>query len=373
MPAVVDMCVVAVDPTVLFAWCVRLGEKMFYDEDPAEEYARRAYSLCLLGCPCSSHQAKPLPSSGENFVAGPASRRRMTTALQSAVVDGTVVWSSEVRHRVSNVIRDALGDTPRLRAAGTSFTAKPGRVLDELPMSVGAKEVMSRLILGATGWRHGAAMGFFVGRSDVRVAATYVVDSIRSSRRSPQSGANFVAAVSVSQIAEFIREGRAMIIARDPRRWEQLVGECRGWLTRPLGEQMYDDQDEDSVVMAHLDGRAGYVDPAEVVTERPARLLDRVIDFVEGGPLHAVMKDLRTACDKKVAPVTAWLLEGDDVPPPAQVLGWLDAARNRRSHAARTVPFEDLAGLVVDARDFLTVSHPEFWASVLCRMGPYEY
>lgn len=365
-----DVCVVSCEAEVLHIWCVRLGRAMFYDADEADAYTERAYRLCLLGCPCAKHQSIDLPSKDEGFVAGPAARRRMTAALKTAVVDGTVVWSDLTHRRVCDVIRDALGDTPQLRAANTSFTAKPERVLASVTMTVGAREVMRKIILGATGWRHNVPFAFFTGRCDLRAAACYVADSVRVSRRPAAAGANFLESVSVAQIMEFLREGRAAVIAQEPDRWAQLITECAAWSAQSLTSTTVDDGDRRE--MMQVDGTVGYADPADIVAGGRAPMLHRPIDFDEHGPLAAVLEHLVGGIDRGVAAVVAWLCgDGEAAPTPA-LIGWFDAVRHGRKRrpahlALRAAPADRLPVLLAHARAYLRASQPAYWALLVER------
>ncbi|AUM20273.1 hypothetical protein [Rhodococcus ruber] len=369
----IDVCVVSVDPEVLFTWCEQLGGDMYYDAEEAAEYRDRAYRLCLFGCPCSKHSALELPPHGEGFVAGPAARRRMTAALCSAVVDGVVVWDDAVRRRVCTVVRDALGDTPRLRAEGTSFTARPERILEAMGLQVGVIEVMRKLILGATGWRHSVPLAFFTGRCDTAAAAVYVADSVRASRRPSAAGASFLEAVSVRQIAEFVREGRAAIIAREPDRWAQLLTECAGWSARPLGSLTDgDDGGDDRQVLLRVDGEAGFVDPAEAVTGPQVPMLHERVEFEQDGYLAAAIEYLVDAAARNVDPVVSWLRGDADAAPPGDLVRWFDAARHGRRRkpahrALRSVPVEHLPTVLEHSRDYLRASQPAYWEMLLRR------
>lgn len=368
------VCLVADDAEVLYTWCIRLGRAMFYDADEADAYTDRAYRLCLLGCPCTTHQALDLPPKGEGFVARPADRRRMTAALESAKADSGAVWSDVVRRRVFDVLRDALGDTPRLRAANTSFTGRPERVLAEVSMTVGAQEVMRKIILGATGWRHSVPLAFFTGRCDTRTAAAYVVDSVRVSRRPSTAGANFVDSVSVTQIQEFLREGRAAIIAQKPTRWAQLITECAAWSARSLGSSAVDDGagSEDRQQMRQVDGTPGYLDPADIVSGADGPVLSHPVDVAEDSPIAAVLEHLVEGVDRGVRAVVDWLCGDVDAAPTSVLVGWIDAARHGRKRrpahrALRAASADRLPMLLSHARGFLRASQPAYWALLVQR------
>jgi hypothetical protein len=373
MSAIVSICVVDAEREGLYDACVRVGRRMFYVEQDRESYADRAYRLCVLSCPCAKHQALAWPDEdSDDFVAGPSARARMTKVLAAATEAGEFRWDELVQRRVSDVIRDALGDFARRRAAGTSFTGRPERPLAKLPMSVGAKEVMTRLIRGATGRRDNAPLAFFTGRCDVATAAAYVADSIRSSRRTAAAGPHPLAALTVAQLAEFVREGRATIIAVAPDRWATLIEECQGRSDMSLESVVADGDDLGRHRFRRFDGDAGFSDPADLVSASEGESLARPLALVEEAPTHAILEHLVAAVDKGCTEVTAWLAGPSDAPPTEQVVGWLDVTRCGRKRSAafvalRALPREELAGMLKDARRCLQMYHAPYWELLVRR------
>lgn len=367
MSAIAPTCVVDAEREALYEVCARLGRRMFYVDQDCESYTDRAYRLCVLGCPCRAHQGLAWPDKdSDDFVAGPSARRRMTKVLAAATGGGEFRWDESVQRRVSDVIRDALGDFARRRAGGTSFTGRPERPLADLPMSVGAKEIMGRLILGATGRRDNAPLAFFTGRCDTAAAAAYVADSIRASRRTAAAGPNRFASLPAAQLAEFIREGRATIIAVAPDLWAALIEECRGWSANTLGSVTAEGDDVDRHRMCRFDGDAGFIDPAEAVCEPEGAVLSQPVVFEKEAPIHAALEYLVAAVDKGNAVVAAWLTDPSDAPPSEEVVEWLDATRCGRKRSAafialRAVPKGQLAVMLEDVRAYLQVSHTPYW------------
>lgn len=367
MSAIAPTCVVDAEREALYEVCARLGRRMFYVDQDRESYTDRAYRLCVLGCPCRAHQGLAWPEKGsDDFVAGPSARQRMTRVFAAATDGGEFRWDESVQRRVSDVIRDALGDLARRRAARTSFSSRPERPLRELPMSVGAKEVMFRLILGATGWRHNAPLAFFTGRCDTAAAAAYVADSVRASRRTAAAGPNLLASLPAAQLAEFIREGRATIIAVEPNLWAALIEECCGWSASPTGSIVAEGDDVDRHRMCRFDGDAGFIDPAEAVCEPEGEVFPRPVVFEKAAPIHAALEYLVAAVDQGSAVVSAWLAGSSDVPASEEVVEWLDATRSGRRRSAafvalRAVPKDELAMMLEDVRAYLQVSYTPYW------------
>lgn len=249
-------------------WGAGIARRMgLREHERAADLRVRVIEAVSHSWPCPHHEVLE-PAERGRYVT-PAERRRIRAALRR-LRDAAHADRAKAELKVVDAIADAVGDEPRRRAAGSSFTSRVLEVVKERLIDPVECAVAVVLVDGVQAREEGGAARWVLGQDSSRDAASYVVGVVAGKRRKPNKEPNLLVGMSVDELVPYVVTTREALVHAFPDRWCGLRMAARAVLARSLHTDEGPDADERAASTSVFDD-----DPTWGHDERPVHVREQ--------------------------------------------------------------------------------------------------